>query len=101
MSHKQNSFIGGFRIGFNSFFGWNWSWPLATLWYDKEGIIIKATGFKFSFSYAEITRIEPYSGLFSKGIRIFHKRKRLKFVVFWTKRPKELIDTICCVAKVL
>lgn len=85
---------GGIRIGDSYWFSLNYTWPLASISVSKKNILLAYNSSKIEFKKKEVKYIEKYRGLFSKGIRIYHKRKNNPFIVFWSYSVDDLIQKL-------
>lgn len=82
---------GGARIG-----RINVTWPFARLKINGGILNINASTFaNLYFVQEDIVSVEPYTGLFNKGIRIIHNVKEYKDeIIFWTFSDPKTIASI-------
>lgn len=88
----QLHFRGGARIGWTSI-----SWPLISLTVSKDRLELNLGLLgNMVFKPSDVVSIEPYSGIFTGGIKINHTvRKYDDKVIFRTfKYPKDIINQI-------
>jgi hypothetical protein len=87
----QIKMTGGARIGLI-----NETWPCATMTVTKDLLNLKTLLGTYSFSRDDITSIEPYAGLISRGLKINHNVANYnEKVIFWTlKNPNKIINEI-------
>ena len=85
-----NKFRGGARV--NMF---NVTWPFATMEITKEYIEIKFFSKEYKFYVDEISVIEKYKGLVSKGLRIIRKNNGCpESFIFWTFQQKRILSCL-------
>ena len=73
----------------------NLTWPFAKIIVNSESIIIQAFWKKYLLKKNEISNLRKYSGIFSKGLLIEHKRKDYPHhMVFWTLNLQRLKNAI-------
>jgi len=90
---KENIYeeTGGIRIGDSFWWAMNYSGPPVKLSIYKEKVIIVYGFSKIEFKKSEIVSVGKVRGIFSKGVRIYHKRNKNPFVIFWTFSVDNLI----------
>lgn len=91
----HSCFIGGLRIGKSNVIALNFSYPFAFLRFEDNAVIL---GWKFLFlkkaytlPYADIIRVCPTQGLFSRSLQIVHRRCGIpSYICFWCRHPPEI-----------
>ncbi len=100
MNHTQsnsqsNSFTqqGGYRVGRNALLSFNASWPFGSVELRSGQLALHCITRRLVFPVSSVTSVSTYHGLFSVGVRIEHTIPDYpRFVVFWTRKPDELIQ---------
>ena len=81
------TFLGGARIGM-----FNASWPFARLTLSEEMLLLKVLWVTYALKKEEVSRLEPFNGLFSSGVKIVHSTARLNpHAVFWSFDSGEVL----------
>ena len=83
---------GGARLSWGGLRAINFSWPFASIEVDRDLLVLRIfAGGVYALEPREITSLQPYKGLFSRGIKIEHKREHWpSTIIFWTFRLPEV-----------
>jgi hypothetical protein len=82
---------GGYRVGRNSWFAFNASWPFGTLQVRPHEIALRCISRSYLFSASSVERLSFHDGLFSSGLRIEHSVADYPvFIAFWSPNIEEL-----------
>jgi hypothetical protein len=90
-SYKER---GGLRIGSSYWFSSNYTWPFAKISASKEKLILTCLLNSIELKRDEVLYIERYKGFFSQGIRIYHKKIKHPFIIFWSLSVNNLINKL-------
>src|ERR1700678_1236465 len=92
MSRTSDTFVqtGGCRRGW-----FNTSWPFAKIIVSEDFIEIRAAGPTCHIAREEVSLIEEYQGVVSKGVRIwFSVDSKEMSIIFWTFRCEILASAV-------